>query len=242
MASGRRLIPPFRRITMWPLGILNKKVVNDPNLTLALLHFDGANNSTIFTDSSPFNRSFTTRFGSPIISTEQSKFGGSSLKLDGSSSIFAADSSDLELLDSDFTFEFWIHPTAALNNVWLVSRWESGNLAYQIYTNGSGKIVIDFRIGGTSYTKTGTTTISINTWTHIAIVRSGSSIKTYINGVLDATANSVTGSAFDGTSRLVIGTWPTGGSGLVGYIDEFRIRKEAMYLTDFTPPTSAFTY
>ena len=27
-----------------------------------------------------------------------------------------------------------------------------------------------------------------------------------------------------------------------GYIDEFRIRKQAMYLTDFIPPTSAFTY
>ncbi len=229
------------RVAGIPLGVGQNLV--DPNLTLALLRFDGTNGSTAFTDSSPFNRSFTTRFGSPIISTEQSKFGGSSLKLNGSSSIFAADSSDLELLDSDFTFEFFVHPTAALNNVWLVSRWESSNFAYQIYTNGSGKIVVDFRnSAGGVFTSTGTTTIPINVWTHIAIVRSGSSIKTYINGFLDATVNSVTGSIFDGTSRLVIGTWPTGGSGLVGYIDEFRFRKEAMYLTDFTPTSSAFTY
>lgn len=215
----------------------------DPNLTLALLHFDGANNSTIFTDSSPFNRSFTARFGSPIISTEQSKFGGSSLKLDGSSSIFAADSSDLELLDSDFTFEFFVYPTSALNNVWLVSRWESGNLAYQIYTNGSGKIVFDFRTSeGGAFTRTGATTIPINTWTHIAIERYLGSIKTYVGGVADAANNAVTGSILDGTSRLVIGTWPTGGSGLVGHIDEFRLRKEAVYKGNFTPPTAPFNY
>lgn len=228
---------------MFPLGVLRKKNLIDLELTLALLHFDGTNGSSTFTDSSPFNRSFTARFGSPIISTEQSKFSGSSLKLNGSSSIFAADSSDLELLDSDFTFEFFVYPTAAPNGIWLVSRWESSNLAYQIYTTGSGKIAFDFRnSAGGAIVSTGTTTIPINTWTHIAIVRSGSSIKAYIEGVLDAANNAVTGSILDGTSRLVIGTWPTGGSGLVGYIDEFRLRKEAIYTANFTPPTAPFTY
>lgn len=228
------------------LGVLNqkKKILADPNLTLALLHFDGANGSTAFTDSSPFNRNFATRFGTPVISTAQSKFGGSSLLLDGGSSIRANDAANLELLDSDFTFEFFVYPTSALNNVWLVSRWETGNLAYQIYTNGSGKIAYHFNKadGGNSVLATSTTTIPINVWTHIAIVKSGNNIKVYINGVLDGSSGSAAGSMLDGTSRLIIGSWPTGGSGLVGYMDQFRLRKEAMYLADFTPPNAPFTY
>ena len=59
----------------------------DPSLTLALLHFDGANNSTVFTDNSPFNQTVAVVTGTPKISTAMSRFGGSSLYLDGSSSI-----------------------------------------------------------------------------------------------------------------------------------------------------------
>lgn len=226
------------------LGVLNqkKKPLADPNLTLALLNFQAANGSTAFTDSSPFNRNFATRFGTPVISTTQSKFGGSSLFLDGASSIRALDAANLELFNSNFTFEFWIHPTASVNNIWLVTRWETGSLAYSINTNGSGKIVFDFRTEVSAYVATGATTIPINAWTHIAVVRNGNSIRLYVNGILDAQVTSMSGSIIDGTSRLIIGTWPTGGYGLVGYFYGFRLRKETMYLTDFTPPNAPLTY
>lgn len=195
------------------------------NQNLILLNFDGADGSTTFTDSSPFNRSFTTRFGSPVISTAQSKEGGSSLYLDGSSSIFTPDAADLELGDSNFDFSFSIYPTASLANKWLFSRWESGNLAYQIYTNGTGKIAFDFRnsVGGVS-TATGATAIPLNTWTDVSIAREGGFIKLRLNDVQDSMAG-VSGSMLDGTSRLVIGTWPTGGSGVTGYIDKFKLDK-----------------
>lgn len=53
---------------MWPLGILRRKA--DPTLTLALLHFDGADGSNVFTDSSIYNKTITVHSGTPTNSSE----------------------------------------------------------------------------------------------------------------------------------------------------------------------------
>jgi len=197
----------------------------DPALTLALLHFDGADGSTTFTDSSPFNRSFTTLFGSPVISTAQSKTGGSSLYLnDGLSSIFTSDAADLELGDSNFEFSFSIYPTASLAPTrYIFSRWLSGGNAYKIYIGG-GTIAFDFRSSVGVSTAAGATIIPLNTWTDVSIAREGGFIKLKLNDVQEAIAG-VSGSILDSTSGLVIGTWPSGGSGFVGYIDNFKLDK-----------------
>ena len=81
----------------------------DPSLTLALLHFDGANNSTVFTDNSPFNQTVAVVTGTPKISTAMSRFGGSSLYLDGSSSIKIPNNANLNLGTGAFTIEFWFY-------------------------------------------------------------------------------------------------------------------------------------
>jgi hypothetical protein len=194
--------------------------------TVALYHFDGADGSTTFTDSSPFNRSSTTLFGSPVISTAQSKTGGSSLYLndDGLSSIFTSDAADLELGDSNFEFSFSIYPTASLAPTrYIFSRWGGGGNAYKIYIGG-GIIVFYFVSSGGVSTAAGATIIPLNTWTDVSIAREGGFIKLKLNDVQDAIAG-VSGSMLDSTSGLVIGTWPTGGSGFVGYIDNFKLDK-----------------
>jgi len=98
---------------MFPLALLNAASPPsppvDPSLTLALLHFDGANNSTVFTDSSPFNQTVAVVTGTPKISTAMSKFGGSSLYLDGSSSIKIPNNANLNLGTGAFTIEFWFY-------------------------------------------------------------------------------------------------------------------------------------
>ena len=59
---------------MFPLALLNASSPPvDPALTLALLHFDGANNSTVFTDNSPFNQTVSVVTGTPKISTDIKK-------------------------------------------------------------------------------------------------------------------------------------------------------------------------
>ena len=86
-----------------------------------------------------------------------------------------------------------------------------------------------------------TTAITAGAWHHVAVVRetTDGAIKQYLNGVHEGTINQP--GSVDNAGDLTIGSWYNGEGIITGYIDEFRIRKEAMYLTDFTPPSSPFT-
>ena len=82
--------------------------------------------------------------------------------------------------------------------------------------------------------------LSINTWYHIAISRSGSSTKMFIDGVqvgstYTDTNNYLGGAIFIGGSSYAIGTAINN-----GYIDDFRITKYARYTANFTPPSQSF--
>jgi hypothetical protein len=218
---------------MFPLALLNASSPPvDPALTLALLHFDGANNSTVFTDSSPFNQTVSVVAGTPKISTATSKFGGSSLYLDGSSSIKIPNNANLNLGTGVFTIEFWFYLTS-------LPSWEAlflqkfGSPRQQISIYPSGELHSGFLYG----TVMSTTVITTGAWYHVAVVRETENgvIKQYINGVHEGGTINSTGSV-DNAGDLTIGNIVT------GYIDEFRIRKEAVYTGNFTPPTSAFTY
>ena len=120
---------------MFPLGVLRKKANQgaDPNLTLALLHFD-----TDFSDSSIYTRSFVSLGGTPSVSATQSKFGGKSLYLNGTSSIKTPDNANLHIGSSDFTFEFWLYlPTIPSSNMGVFSKRSNGvtNVDYYCYVD-----------------------------------------------------------------------------------------------------------
>ncbi len=228
---------------MFPLALLNAASPPsppvDPVLTLALLHFDGANNSTVFTDSSPFNQTVSVVTGTPKISTAMSKFGGSSLYLDGSSSIKIPNNANLNLGTGVFTIEFWFYLLSLPSSDVLFLH--KNGTPQQIIAIGdpSKKLYSGFLNGSTL----STTVITAGAWYHVAVVRETTNgvIKQYFNGSHEGTLN-LSGSV-DNAGDLAIGSWFNGGSNRVtGYIDEFRIRKEAVYTGNFTPPTSAFTY
>ena len=82
--------------------------VGDSTVSL-LLHMDGANNSTTFTDRS-YSPKTVTAFGNAKISTAQSKFGGASAAFDGSGDYIEFDrGTDLQFGAGDFTIEGWVN-------------------------------------------------------------------------------------------------------------------------------------
>ncbi len=218
---------------MFPLALLNASSPPvDPALTLALLHFDGANNSTVFTDSSPFNQTVSVVTGTPKISTDMSKFGGSSLYLDGSSFIKIPNNANLNLGTGVFTIEFWFYLTSL-----------PGSDVLFLYKTGTpNQFIAIARPSGKAYggflysTAMSTTVITTGAWYHVAEVRETEDgvIKQYINGVHEGSINQ--SGSVDNAGDLAIGYRVT------GYIDEFRIRKEAVYTGNFTPQTAPFTY
>lgn len=209
----------------------------------ALLHFDGSNNSTTFTDSSPNATTFTAN-GNAKISTTQSKFGGASAYFDGTRDFLTAPASALwDLSSGDFTLEFWFYKTADKTSTY-ISQGEA--TTWRVQSTDDGKLVWVTTTTQSAVQAAGRITsgiISLNAWHHLAIVRSGSTITMYVDGVSAGTTTSTLGSLSN--QVLYIGQNPNGSlSGsqwsFEGYIDELRLIKTAIYTANFTPPTAAF--
>jgi len=227
---------------MFPLALLNASSPPvDPNLVL-LMHFD--NN---FDDSSGNNYSLS---GNAVISSAQSKFGGSSAFFYVSESVSSSVDAIPPFAESDFTVEFWMYYTreenifdAATENLvgFLPSSLPSERLMIRLDSSIGGTLQVEM-VGGSTTSGFITTSITKTNlrgrWAHIAFVRQGTSFKLYVDGTL---AGSVTYSAsFAIHSTLTIGKLPGGTNYYRGYIDELRISDSAVYTANFTPPTSPF--
>jgi len=203
-----------------------------------LLKMNGANGSTTFLDSSKHGHAVTAN-GGAAISTTQSKFGGSSLALDGTGDyLTVSDSLPLRLESGDFTLEGWVYLTSSVDNVGFVAKRQpaafSGTDWRISYRSASGKFSWDDPSSAELFTPA----VSLNTWVHIAFVRIGTTLYCYANGVLGDTGT--VSSNFTNTNALTIGR-NTAGLEFPGYIDSLRITKgQALYKTAYTPPQRDF--
>jgi len=180
--------------------------------------------------------------GNAQISTTQSKFGGSSMYFDGTTdALFQPSNINYGYSTGDFTIEFWLYlNTTALQTIFSNLTASSGaSVAPHIYyANASG-----IRYYVNSADRITGSALSTGIWYHIAVCRSGSSTKMFINGT--QTGSTYTDTNNYGTSNpLGVGDYAvplTGASTLNGYIDDLRITKGyARYTSNFTAPTSAF--
>ena len=148
----------------------------------------------------------------------------------------------------DFTMEFWMFRTTfpawgailssanyyssgAINN-WIIRTEGTTGLGLAHFTNGTS--------GGTTKNWT-VPTMSTSTWYHVAIVRSGSEVRAYLDGT-ESTSGALTLSTDftdHHTNGLKVGRG-TSNTDYSGYLDELRITAEAVYTSDFTPPADAF--
>ena len=86
---------------------------------------------------------------------------------------------------------------------------------------------------------------TINCWTHIALVRNGSLMTLYVNGVYEGAVNISTNSIGTASNAFYTGYYPYfpgGARSFNGYISNMRLVKgTAVYTTNFTPPTTPLT-
>lgn len=223
--------------------------VNDPSFSSVslLLHMDGNNGSTTFNDSSS-NSLAVTANGNAQLSTAQSKFSGSSALFDGAGDYLSVPhSSSLNLSSGDFTIELWVYMTTITEGV-ILNKDGVNAVSYpqfRIEVDSSLNCVAKLGNGnGLSPTVTSYSfnALSAATWTHLAICRTGTTIKTFNNGV-NATSASQGVAMTDGGKPLLIGyesNLPSQ-SYFEGYIDDLRITKGvARYTANFTAPTAPF--
>ena len=222
--------------------------VNDAD-TLFLIHGDGTNGSTVFRDDNGQGRSAVgiAGNGNAQIDTAQSKFGGSSLLLDGTGDWLETTGVNISRSDN-FTCEAWIRLAAlpGTNSFSMLLSGVGGGEQYMSIKNISGTYVSDIVVNNGSTIREEDYTISsisTNTWYHWAIVKNGSTLTHYFNGTALTTlyASSGTMSSGHGFNAInKIGVYSNNSLGWNGHLDEVRVSNTARYTANFTPSTTPF--
>lgn len=219
---------------------------NDPNFANVslLVHCDGTNGSTTFTDNSSQNHTVTVN-GSAQVTTTTVKYGTGGLNPNGGH-LQVTSSTDLDLTTGDWTIECWFYLTAATTVCVLMDK-ESANGQYpwSLITNSptSTKMSLRrFNSGGTLLTDLiGTTTITANAWHHAAACRQGDNFYLFLDGNLEASRTD-TGAVLrtNSSDPVNLGNNNSNSSGAC-FMDDIRITKGvARYTANFTPPSAAF--
>lgn len=139
------------------------------------------------------------------------------------------------------TYEFWIYPTAFTTNHRVLSQ-GGANSGVCAYYSASGQVNVGYTSAGGNATVSNY--LSLNAWTHVAVVVNSGVVTVYFNGVSQTLTGTTTGFNFTTTSTLAVGGYTAiqGQYGMIGYLTNVRIVKgTAVYTNNFTPPTTPLT-
>lgn len=206
---------------------------------LSLMHFDGANGSTTFTDQVPGR--VWTRNGTPTISTAQSKFGGSSYSGALSSYLSASSPGSEWLLSGDYSIECWMLCNDNGGGAGILSIGTNTAEGTSLSIEASGT-AMSHRVGSNTTRSQGDGAGSLyGRWVHVFAGRSGTTTYTAVSGIMRidvgdaAHANGSVTNVNVGVQALI------GGGSPYLYLDEFRVTKGVCrHTASFTPPAAPY--
>jgi len=207
------------------------------NYVTMLLHGDGTNGAqnNTFLDSSTNNFTITrngnTTQGTftPYGSNWSANFASSSTDY-----LSAASNAAFAFGTGDFTMEAFVFATASQTDNWIFGL--DSNCRFRV---GSGGALEFYNVVALTSTLA-STALPLNTWTHAAVVRSGTALTIYQNGVSVGTATVSTN--FSSSVACIVGNQVGFDRRFNGYISNARIVKgTAVYTAAFTPSTTPLT-
>lgn len=211
--------------------------------TKLLLHCEGTNGSTTFTDNAAGTTPHTvTVNGNAQISTAQSKFGASAYLGDGTGDYLSLDgSTDFAFGSGDFSVDLWVRLLAvgAVQTLYDSRPAATSGFYPTLYINTDNTI---HYFTNTADRITGTTALTTGTWYHVALARLGTSTKLFLNGTQEGSTFSDSNTYLGGGAGTpIIGAIAGGANSLNGYIDEIRVGKGIAYFTaNFTPQNEPY--
>ncbi len=170
------------------------------------------------------------------------KYSNTSLTLDGTGDYVSAVAVILPNLGANnFTVDCWIYPTTVSKAMTIFDC--------RATASGPG-ISIEMNTSGNLYSYVGSTQIlltggqpALNTWSHIALARVGSTVTLYLNGTAPTNGSNASVSTAITDTNYLIGTYYGSLTNVTtnrfqGYIDELRVTPgAARYTANFTAPT-----
>lgn len=212
----------------------DKASAGDPTVVL-LVAGTGTAGSTTFLDTSYIPATLTAN-GGAVIAATPSKFGGGSAAFNGSSAYITAPSSSYYNFGTgDFTLESWVYLSAMSGDYFVLSAAGFGGLffGFRSGTNlGLGRAAVAWDYDAPSGITTGG-------WYHIAVCRSGTNVRLFVDGTQIGTTQTITYSYDLGVTNLCIGSQ---GAAFYynGYMNDVRASNVARYTANFTPPVAPF--
>jgi hypothetical protein len=204
------------------------------------------NNAAIYDSTSKSNIAVV---GSAATMVAVNKYGGSSLYLNGTTDYLSIpNSTGFNLSTGNFTIEFWVYASVVSGAYGIVGKWTaatSNGGPFAIYIS-AGTVTVQASTSASVWDVIASVSlgaITASTWTHVALVRNGSSFTGYLNGVGTALATNAVALLVN-TDPVIVGVINSNApSGFFnGYIDDLRITKGvARYTSNFAVPTTTFS-
>ena len=225
--------------------------------TKLLIHSDGTNGSTTFEDSSASSHAVTSAGVSrPAAAhdTSQKEFLASSIRFYGTGNTAGSrldtnyTATDWYFGAGEFTIDLWLR-FSSIPGFGGIATTEINDDGWQFYYDHSNSYLV-FANGGGSI-NSDSWSPSMDTWYHVAVVRSGNTLTFYIDGTAHGGYGNVSaalGTIDNQGNDVQIGTASRGGGAtgygfLNGWMDELRISKGiARWTSNFTPPDMPYGY
>ena len=189
----------------------------------SLLHFNNSNNLT-----KDEIKGVPWQVVGTVASSQDGKF-GTCLSMNGNGYL-QNNTIDLSL-DKEWTLDMWVYASSfgSIQPVFSISSGESPSRGILIE---EGKLYVAVNNSWNIFSLN----FPISQWVHFSLVNSLQELYAFVNGIrkVKLSNNKVT---LGGTSEILLGSDRTVSSTFKGFIDEFRISDEALWTSDFTPPT-----
>jgi hypothetical protein len=191
---------------------------------------------------------------SPAASYTTALYGGSGYFNGSTDYLTAPNNAAFDFGSGDFTIEGWIYITALTPTEQEIVGKRAVSADYAPILFGvkvSGSSLRSYYVGSLSGSSwginsgfgSGSIVIPLNAWAHIALVRSGTTFTSYVNGVSDFVVSGISGALMtNATATAIAASAVNGSNSIAGFTSNVRIVKgTAVYTANFTPPTSPVT-
>jgi hypothetical protein len=214
--------------------------------TVLLVRSDYQGSDLIIADYSKYRRN-PQPMGSLVHNVSEKKFGTHSIQFDGGGDgIEAGVAPELAFGSNDFTIEFQFKTTTSSGQYVLLgwNRTAADYAMINLFLDAGHSMWIAASNNNSSWTINTNTgwTPTANVWYHLAVVRSGSTLKVFVDGVSKYTGTLSGGISSNLITQNRIGVYSDGSNySYVGFIDEIRvINGAAIYSDGYTLPTQEF--
>jgi hypothetical protein len=235
--------PPVAPVTINTVGWNNSSAALSGTVSFLISQSNrfkdnSANNFTLTVSGTPRVQAFQPF--SPVASYTTAAYGGSGY-FDGTSGQYlnTVANAAFNFGTSNFTVEGWLYPTSTTGTSPIFEiRTAASNVTGFAFLRTSGALTLNVYQNG--FLGASTNSLVLNSWNHVALVRSTNTWSYYINGVASGSFTNTTSITDGATTGPKIGGSTTAGEVWIGYISNLRVNNgTAVYTGAFTPPTLA---